>query len=68
MIEMILYASIIMGSQSKCVYGELQEENSLLGLRMGYCYESAICLGNNKVIQIIRILYTVGFQNNPNFR
>ncbi|MFC2113068.1 hypothetical protein ACFLTA_07355 [Bacteroidota bacterium] len=43
-IAMILYASIIMGSQSKCITVELPEEVSLLGLRIGYSYESAIAL------------------------
>jgi hypothetical protein len=43
-LAMILYASIVMGSQSKCVTGELPEEVSLLGLRIGYSYEYALGL------------------------
>jgi hypothetical protein len=41
---MILYASIVMGSQSKCVTGELPEEYSLLGLKIGYSYDYAVTL------------------------
>ena len=43
-LAMILYASIVMGSQSKCVTGELPEDFSLLGLRIGYSYEYAVAL------------------------
>jgi len=43
---MVLYASIVMGSQSECVTGELTEGISLLGLRFGYSYESALQLFN----------------------
>ncbi|KPL11892.1 MAG: hypothetical protein AMS26_19290 [Bacteroides sp. SM23_62] len=35
-----------MGSQSECVTGELTEGISLLGLRFGYSYESALQLFN----------------------
>ncbi len=43
---MVLYAWIVMGSQSECVTGELTEGISLLGLRFGYSYESALQLFN----------------------
>jgi hypothetical protein len=43
-LAMVLYASIVMGSQSKCVTGELTDEYSLLGLRIGYSYEYALAL------------------------
>jgi hypothetical protein len=45
-ILMVLYAWIVMGSQSQCVTGELTESISLLGLRFGYSYESALQLFN----------------------
>jgi hypothetical protein len=43
---MVLYAWIIMGSQSECVTGELNEGISLLGLRFGYSHESALQVFN----------------------
>lgn len=45
-ILMVFYAWIVMGSQSECVTGELTEGISLLGLRFGYGYESALQLFN----------------------
>jgi hypothetical protein len=36
---MVLYAWIVMGSQSECITGKLTEGISLLGLRFGYGYE-----------------------------
>jgi hypothetical protein len=41
---MILYASLVMGSRSECVTGELREGYSLLGLKIGYSYEYAVSL------------------------
>ncbi len=45
-ILMILYAWIVMGSQSECFKGELSEDISLLGLRFGYSYETVLKLFN----------------------
>jgi len=41
-VTMVLYAWLVMGSQSKCI----SEGVSLLGLRFGYTYESVIELFN----------------------
>ena len=41
---MILYASIIMGTQSKCISAELTDEQSLLGLRFGYDFDDVTSL------------------------
>lgn len=41
-IIMILYAWLVMGSQSKCITNELSNGFSILGLRFGYSYDSVI--------------------------
>lgn len=38
---MIAYASLIMGSRSDCFLSELNEDQTVLGLKFGYSYEDA---------------------------
>lgn len=56
-IIMVMYAWIIMGSQSECI--ELSDGTSLLGLRFGYSYESVVELFSSLSLSSLKCYSTL---------